>query len=1001
MRVVDGRYLIERKLGEGGMGAVYLARDTTLDILVALKVLNQNGWKKTTSELLRFVREAQLPARLNHPNIARVYNAGEAHRKKPILEKVLERFDLLEREDAVQPYIAMEYVPGESLDMLLKREAPNFKTSSDFAMQIAAGLAHAHEQGIIHRDIKPSNIIIGENGAKIVDFGIARQVEGGTITQPGMQPGTPVYMSPEQTRGEKVDCRTDIYSLGAVLYEMLTGHMPFNGEDLNEIKYNVVNQEPIPPREIDSSIPSELENITLKALRKDRNERYQHVEELKEELQELFEQPELYSAQRRQSQTSLNRPGVYNSLAPPNEPIHPSDTQRPHTRRPNASGIDNSVLGQVPMSDIQCSDNSNEDEDNLDAHEQIYTIVDTGTLSTLTLGQYVPVQDVYSRVQQAGEKLESFIKSKKEYVGRAIKAVSIELLVKAGFILMSAGITGAPIGCTIAYKLFEHYRTPTQIESPTTSVPQISEFKETEHAETQNKSQKQLKTNEKLAAPTELDQKITQETDLLHSKQNHTSVVNVQTELDQYNTFVNIITTQYTPETPRIEEIQTQEDTLGKKIRTNNVDVQYITNTSPEQREETLSLNSEPLVYTPPPFEQVQTPEQEPEFEPKVIQREKPSRSKPDTPIRWPEKPTRSYRTTEKETVRVKTELFSKQTPFENSEHIQLRFNHNVRLNNCSVGAFSSYHGKNSEIDIEENAPNLHELEHNILLGAYVAIHSRPATFGFTLSIGGSTFERTSTDMQLVTSRLNSNLSTFGAGIELDIPNTGTALETRILFGGGNYKTELGIEETQVDVTGKTNTHSLKLGLTQILFATGARTEKTNKFVYKNDFPGIATPTAYNGLGFLINLAAEIGKQKIGTPEYESGNLFYASGRYIPPLSRSLLETQKWDVHADVTLFNDQRTFKKNGVMGGYMVQGGIRARLGEVARKYFDGHSQKQTYNQFGILGGLALPIGKTTVEFNLEAGIQIGKQETILANSEPRKKQTNYFAAGLKFEF
>ena len=308
MTIVDNRYVVERLLGEGGMGVVYLAKDTTLDLLVALKLLKAN--LNTEVELGRFVREVQLQARLTHPHIARVYNSGTS-KTGNFLERLLARFELTEGKE--RHYIAMEYVNGQGLDVKLEHESLEFKTSIEFAIQTAQGLTHAHEQGIIHRDIKPSNLLIGEQGVKIVDFGIARSLQGGTLTQTGAIIGTPTYMSPEQARGEKADEKTDIYSLGVVLYQLLTGKLPYEGENALEILQKVINQEPTPPRQINPDIPSELEQITLKATSKNKQERHQTITELEAELQACLQYQTRGHA--KPSTRSRHTTGLDNTLA--------------------------------------------------------------------------------------------------------------------------------------------------------------------------------------------------------------------------------------------------------------------------------------------------------------------------------------------------------------------------------------------------------------------------------------------------------------------------------------------------------------------------------------------------------------------------------------------------------------------------------------------------------------------------------------------------------------
>ena len=269
-----GHYEIRSKLGEGGMGEVYLAQDTKLDRKVALKILPAD-LAANQDRMRRFVQEAKAAAALNHPNIAHIYEIGES--------------------DGTN-FIAMEYVDRETVRHLLSRRQLEFKRSVEFAAQVASGLAAAHKEGVIHRDIKPENLIVASNGnVKILDFGLAKLVEKqrdtagsselstvylhssrGNETTPGLIMGTVSYMSPEQARGEKLDPRTDIFSLGVVLYEMVTGERPFRGKSAVDTLYAIINVEPEPPMQLNSQLPPELSEILDKALAKDAGERYQH-----------------------------------------------------------------------------------------------------------------------------------------------------------------------------------------------------------------------------------------------------------------------------------------------------------------------------------------------------------------------------------------------------------------------------------------------------------------------------------------------------------------------------------------------------------------------------------------------------------------------------------------------------------------------------------------------------------------------------------------------------
>ncbi len=259
-------YKILEKLGEGGMGVVYKAHDIKLDRPVALKFLSPSATSDPT-ENERFSHEARAAAALTHANIAVVYEIGEHEG---------------------QLFIAMEYVEGQTLRNLLRATHASplpINTILDIAIQVSGGLAAAHEKGIVHRDIKPENIIITPKGqAKITDFGLAKLKGATKLTKAGSTLGTATYMSPEQVRGEEVDHRTDIFSLGAVLYEMIAGRQPFRGEQMTAVMYSIANDEPPPLARYNEQVTEEHQHIVSKALEKDRGDRYQHVDELLSDL---------------------------------------------------------------------------------------------------------------------------------------------------------------------------------------------------------------------------------------------------------------------------------------------------------------------------------------------------------------------------------------------------------------------------------------------------------------------------------------------------------------------------------------------------------------------------------------------------------------------------------------------------------------------------------------------------------------------------------------------
>ncbi|HKG45223.1 MAG TPA: protein kinase [Pyrinomonadaceae bacterium] len=280
-------YQIVNLIGEGGMGEVYLATDTILGRRVALKVLP--AFVSTDPERLRrFTQEARAASRLSHPNVCVVHEIGET--------------------DDGRPFISMEYVEGMTLRQRMRNQAMKLGDVLDIGIQIAEGLIAAHEAGIVHRDIKPENIIIRSEGyVKILDFGLAKLTErhkSATTTtmptllfhsSPGVVIGTAAYMSPEQARGIAVDERTDIWGLGIVLYEMASGRAPFSGETPTDVVVAIVEREPPPISQHVDGTPPELERIVKKALRKDRNERYQIVKELAIDLRSLRRELEVNS----------------------------------------------------------------------------------------------------------------------------------------------------------------------------------------------------------------------------------------------------------------------------------------------------------------------------------------------------------------------------------------------------------------------------------------------------------------------------------------------------------------------------------------------------------------------------------------------------------------------------------------------------------------------------------------------------------------------------------
>jgi len=262
----DGRYRIQRKLGAGGMANVYLAEDQELGRRVAIKILNDRH-ANDDQFVERFRREAKNAAALSHPNIVSIYDRGEAEGTY---------------------YIAMEYLDGRSLKELIvsRGEAP-IAVTVEYVRQILSALRFAHRHGIVHRDIKPHNVLVnGEGAVKVTDFGIAR-AGASQMTEAGSIVGTAQYLSPEQARGGEVDQRSDLYSLGVVLYELLTGSVPFSGDTPVEIAMKHLSQTPEPPSKRRVDIPRELDMVVMRALAKDPADRYQSADEMEADLERV------------------------------------------------------------------------------------------------------------------------------------------------------------------------------------------------------------------------------------------------------------------------------------------------------------------------------------------------------------------------------------------------------------------------------------------------------------------------------------------------------------------------------------------------------------------------------------------------------------------------------------------------------------------------------------------------------------------------------------------
>jgi len=317
-----GRYELLAELGKGAMGVVYRANDPLLDRQVAIKTVSMSLDPQEMAEYEgRFYQEAKAAGSLNHPNIVTVYDVGKSGNLA---------------------YMAMEFLQGEELRSLMATGQPLPITRAvDIAAQVAEGLAYAHLNGVVHRDVKPANIMLSVTGrCKITDFGIARMRSAEVKTQTGIVLGSPRYMSPEQVAGKRAEPRSDIFSLGVILYEMLTGKPPFTGEDVTSVMFQIMNLVPPPPSSLNARVPEVLDFIVAKAIAKVLDDRYAGADELAKDLREVAKQID----------TTVH---MLTATRPPVPPrLDPDAAQAlirsiPDTRRADAAEL--STLGATPV----------------------------------------------------------------------------------------------------------------------------------------------------------------------------------------------------------------------------------------------------------------------------------------------------------------------------------------------------------------------------------------------------------------------------------------------------------------------------------------------------------------------------------------------------------------------------------------------------------------------------------------------------------------------------
>ncbi|MFF0475156.1 protein kinase [Streptomyces sp. NPDC004284] len=342
--VAGGRYQLRDLLGEGGMASVYLAYDSALDRQVAIKTLHTElGREQSFRE--RFRREAQAVAKLSHTNIVSVFDTGE---------------DTLD--GAVMPYIVMEYVEGQPLGSVLAADVQQYGAMpADKALKVTADVLAAlevsHEMGLVHRDIKPGNVMTTKRGVvKVMDFGIARAMQSGvtSMTQTGMVVGTPQYLSPEQALGRAVDARSDLYSVGIMLFQLLTGRLPFDADSPLAIAYAHVQEEPVAPSSVNRSVTPAMDALVARALRKNPNERFPSAAAMRDECLRVLSAGQTGAPVIVQGGPVSSGAGVGSAVFPPigqTAPTAPGPVQQPYlppTPQPGPYGPTTPAPGPVP-----------------------------------------------------------------------------------------------------------------------------------------------------------------------------------------------------------------------------------------------------------------------------------------------------------------------------------------------------------------------------------------------------------------------------------------------------------------------------------------------------------------------------------------------------------------------------------------------------------------------------------------------------------------------------